>query len=232
MKRKPRTSSIAGRTTSVSLRGSRVGETRLKRSQQRAEGKRQTREALLAAGLEAVIEEGLDAGLDGICARAGYTRGAFYVHFKNREELLVAITEHVLGAIVEAALVVDPARGVAASIDRFSEGLEAGAWPLVPKIRIATVRMMDAMNRWPAIRSAFDGFLGVAIERLTHLIARDQAAGRARNDVGARELANALVTMAMGTIMLTNTGIRIDRGAQRALLQTLIRPPRAAAAHA
>src|SRR5262245_37416602 len=46
-------------------------------------GKQETREALLRAGMEMFAEQGLDApSLDALCARAGFTRGAFYVHFK------------------------------------------------------------------------------------------------------------------------------------------------------
>jgi len=33
--------------------------------------------------------------LDDICDRAGFTRGAFYVHFADREALLVAVMDHV-----------------------------------------------------------------------------------------------------------------------------------------
>jgi hypothetical protein len=85
--------------------------------------------------------------------------------------------------------------------------------------------MVDAIDRWAAIRATFDRFVGVAIERLTHMAARGQAAGEVRRDVGPRDLAAMLVTVAFGTIMLANTGIRTERGRQRALLLALIRAP-------
>jgi len=78
------------------------------------------------------------------------------------------------------------------------------ARPLLPKIGIATVRMVDAIER-------------------------EQAAGHVRGDVGARDLATLLVTMAMGTIMLMNTGVRTERGKRRALLLEMIRPPKGVA---
>ena len=206
----------------------RFGESYLRRQQQRADAKRVTRQTLLDAGLEEIIEHGLDAGLDAICARAGYTRGAFYVHFKDREAFLLAIAENVLHAIVDATVSAET-QGVASSVERFAEALQAGAWPLVPGIRVATVRLMDAIDRWPAIRAAFDRFLTVAIERLTRLAAQEQAVGRVRRDVGANELAILLVTFAIGTIMLTSTGIRTERGSRRALLLRLIGLPGAVA---
>src|SRR5258708_2245779 len=57
----------------------------------RGDAKQQTRAALVAAAGRVFHERGLDASLDEICAAAGYTRGAFYVHFKDREDLIAAV---------------------------------------------------------------------------------------------------------------------------------------------
>ncbi|MGH7328029.1 MAG: TetR family transcriptional regulator, partial [Polyangiaceae bacterium] len=57
----------------------------------------ETRDALIAAGAMEFAEKGVDGpSLDGICARAGFTRGAFYVHFRDRDDLLVAVVDRVL----------------------------------------------------------------------------------------------------------------------------------------
>jgi len=130
----------------ASRRSALRGKSNLRRQQQRADAKRVTRQMLLDAGLDEIIEHGLDVGLDAICARAGYTRGAFYVHFKDREEFLLAIAENVLHAIVDSTVSAEAEEGVKSSIERFAGALEAGVWPLVPKIRIATVRMVDAID--------------------------------------------------------------------------------------
>ena len=69
----------------------------------REAAKQETREALIAAALVEFAAHGVDApSLDAICARAGYTRGAFYVHFRDREELMVAVVERVMGGFLEA----------------------------------------------------------------------------------------------------------------------------------
>lgn len=129
--------------------------------------KDETRRALIAAGLVEFAEHGLDLpSLDAICSRAGYTRGAFYVHFKNREAFLLALAERVLDAIVETALSMPAEGGLAGTIGHFSDALEAGIWPLEPKIRVATVRLIDATERWPAIRTAFDRFTLVPSSRI------------------------------------------------------------------
>ena len=74
----------------------------------RAELKAQTREALILAGITLFQEQGLDApSLDAICEAAGKTRGAFYVHFEDREAFQVAVMERILHAYLAgcAALV-------------------------------------------------------------------------------------------------------------------------------
>ncbi|MDT3396595.1 TetR/AcrR family transcriptional regulator [Streptomyces sp. B1866] len=51
-----------------------------------------TRAALLRAALAAFAEHGFQATtIEQVCARAGYTRGAFYSNFSSKEELFLAL---------------------------------------------------------------------------------------------------------------------------------------------
>jgi AcrR family transcriptional regulator len=60
----------------------------------RAERQAQTRAALLDAAAELVVERGLaGASAEAICARAGYTRGAFYSNFESKEHLFVELLQ-------------------------------------------------------------------------------------------------------------------------------------------
>src|SRR5690349_19366571 len=62
----------------------------------RAETSAETRDALIKAGIELFAESGLDApSLDAICARAGKTRGAFYVHFADRDAFIAAVMDSI-----------------------------------------------------------------------------------------------------------------------------------------
>ena len=64
----------------------------------------ESRAALVQAAFELFAEQGLDVpSLDAICDRAGYTRGAFYVHFKTREDTIVAVMDQV-GAVFFASM--------------------------------------------------------------------------------------------------------------------------------
>src|SRR5215212_2654399 len=71
----------------------------------REQAKAETREALIMAALDEFAAHGLEApSLDAICARAGYTRGAFYVHFKDRGDLLIAVVEHALTHFMDSVI--------------------------------------------------------------------------------------------------------------------------------
>src|SRR6185312_9484384 len=103
---------------------------RRKPAESRAETKAETRDALIDAAATLFGRDGLDApSLDDICAKAGYTRGAFYVHFKSREELIVAVVERhsrrALDAIVGAGDEVD----LAAVVRRFTDAVATGRYP-------------------------------------------------------------------------------------------------------
>jgi AcrR family transcriptional regulator len=55
----------------------------------------ETRQRLLQAALEVFAQEGFGRStVDQVCARAGYTRGAFYSNFETLDELFLAAWEH------------------------------------------------------------------------------------------------------------------------------------------
>jgi AcrR family transcriptional regulator len=54
-----------------------------------------TRNLLIAAAQDVFARKGFTgATLDDIAATAGYTRGAFYVHFKSKEDIFLAVNDH------------------------------------------------------------------------------------------------------------------------------------------
>ncbi|HEY4059129.1 MAG TPA: TetR family transcriptional regulator [Kofleriaceae bacterium] len=68
----------------------------------RQQTKAETRLALIDAAITEFGRHGFDVSLDQLCASAKLTRGAFYVHFADREALIVAVMQHVLGSFVNA----------------------------------------------------------------------------------------------------------------------------------
>ena len=60
--------------------------------------RRQTRDHLLDAAAQVLAERGFHgASLDEVAAAAGFTKGAVYSNFKNKEDLFLALLETLLG---------------------------------------------------------------------------------------------------------------------------------------
>ncbi|HEX2285720.1 MAG TPA: TetR/AcrR family transcriptional regulator [Mycobacterium sp.] len=102
----------------------------------RKEKQAQTRAALVEAAREVLAERGLaDTSLDGIAARAGYTKGAVYANFTSKEELYLALLDErfagELERLTSALAGVEPpteeARGAAREFMRFV--WSDPAWP-------------------------------------------------------------------------------------------------------
>ncbi|GAA3615290.1 TetR/AcrR family transcriptional regulator [Nonomuraea rosea] len=124
--------------------------TSARRSQQ--ERTRATTGALVAAARELFISDGFSAtSLDAICARAGVTRGAFYHHFSNKEQIfreVYAADQKELAVVVRQAFQArrDPWDGMSAGCRAL---LEASLEPAVRQITL--VEAPGALD-WAAMR--------------------------------------------------------------------------------
>src|SRR3954449_8707159 len=88
----------------------------------RSERQAQTRQALIDAAAEVVLERGYaGASVEAIAARAGYTRGAFYGNFRSKQELFVEVLQQRVASVYTRL-----ARDVAASPDAASPRELAG----------------------------------------------------------------------------------------------------------
>jgi AcrR family transcriptional regulator len=187
----------------------------------RAESKRATREALLKAGLAELVEHGLDTpSLDAICARAGFTRGAFYVHFKDRDDFLIAVTDWVLSSVIDALVGVEGETDLGEVIQRFvayATRNDAGAFP------IATHRVFEAIARSEQLRRRFDGVIAEAAERLGKVIERQQSNGGLRRGLDGRSIAYMVIAMGVGATSLRDAGVQLKAGEVGANLLSLLK---------
>jgi len=196
----------------------------------REAAKQETRQALLDAGLAEFLEHGLDnPSLDAICARAGYTRGAFYVHFEDREQFLVAVMEEVLSHFFDSII----ATGAAASdleetIQRYAAVLAIGQIPWGEAGSVRLFHLLDVCTRSPEIRQRFVQMIGEAAARVEHAAREGQQAGTVRADVGAAEIGILLVALAEGLVSLIDAGVRVAPEALRDAVLALLRPARLA----
>ncbi|MFW5875463.1 MAG: TetR/AcrR family transcriptional regulator [Myxococcota bacterium] len=184
--------------------------------------KQATREALILAGIEAFAEDGLDKpSLDAICARAGYTRGAFYVHFKDREDFQVAVMEHVVGALVTGLLgsggqEVD----LEQSIRTFADAVSTGALPNPGAVR--SYHFFDACMRSEKLRKRFVLVLRDAMERAAQAMKQGQRKDRFRRDLDAAHVATLLTALVIGAETLSEMGVPFDvHGAADTLIRML-----------
>jgi AcrR family transcriptional regulator len=182
----------------------------------------ETRQALILAGLAEFAEHGLDApSLDKICARAGFTRGAFYVHFKDREEFIVAVMEWRLGAFFDAIIGTgDTETGLEPTVRRFVEAvlemthgapaLGVGGNANAEGTTIQLHRLLEASERSPLIQDRLVGMLEGAVQRVTDVAGEEQAIHAMREDVDAKVVGSLMVALAIGVVTAVEAGLRFD----------------------
>jgi AcrR family transcriptional regulator len=198
----------------------------------REKAKAETREALVQAALAEFAAHGLDApSLDTICARAGFTRGAFYVHFRDRDELVAAVMDRAFGAFLDAIIptgaeVHDLERTVRRYADATVGLLQlrertgrAGA-PLAAGVPLH--RILEACSRSPGLRARFVALLGQAAERVARTAAAGQRGGAVRADVPPQTIGALLVTLALGFLAAIDAGAPVDAPAARDAVLALL----------
>jgi TetR/AcrR family transcriptional repressor of nem operon len=195
----------------------------------RETSKLETREALVAAGLAEFAERGLDVpSLDAICARAGYTRGAFYVHFRDRDDFLETVMERVFGAFLDAIIATgDGAHDLEQTVARFADAasLLARSRPRPLALSIDLHRVLDACARSPVLRARFVSMLSGASDRVAAAVATGQEAGSVRGDISPAVLGSILSTFALGVVAALDVGAAVDVDELKAAALKLLRPP-------
>ncbi|MCC6624797.1 MAG: TetR/AcrR family transcriptional regulator [Deltaproteobacteria bacterium] len=192
----------------------------------RAETAAETREALIAAGLELFGAHGLDApSLDAICAHAGKTRGAFYVHFADRDAFLEAVMaragEDYLAGVVGAG---DTPLDLGVIVARFLASIATGAYPLTRPGGPRPHQLLDACARSPAVRARYVALVEQTIGRVRDALAASAPRPELDPDVAARVLRATVI----GAQTMLERGVRLDvPRAARELVRLLTARPEA-----
>jgi TetR/AcrR family transcriptional repressor of nem operon len=124
----------------------------------RSTSKPDARARLLDAALSAIRTKGYSAtSVDELCAAAGFTKGAFFHHFKTKDELGVAAADH-WSALTGAVFAAAPYHAHAAPLDRILGYLafrKARLQGGVPEFTCLVGTMVqEAYETAPAIREA------------------------------------------------------------------------------
>ena len=148
------------------------------------------REALLAAAADA-LGEASDAPLERITSAAGLTRRAFYGHFANRDELVVAVIDVGAARLNAIAAETDaPHAPTAIAL------LGARLWGAVEHVRL----LAGMAVREPYATHAAEALAPVR-ERLRALVERGVAEGTVRPDIRADVLARLIESAAIAVLL-------------------------------
>ena len=190
----------------------------------RATNAARTRRKLVAAATELFAEQGLTRpSLDAICARAGFTRGAFYVHFKTREDLIVAVVEQVMRSFIDAITAVEGADAdLATTITMFTTSVEAGAVPFPGRVR--PHQILEACARSEKLRVKYSELLHLARERLSAAVRRGQQSGALRQDALPDSVAQLLLAAVLGVEVAADLDLPHDASGVGQLVITLLTP--------
>jgi TetR/AcrR family transcriptional repressor of nem operon len=181
--------------------------------------KQETREALIRAGMAAFTEEGVDLpSLDAICARAGFTRGAFYVHFKDRDDFFAAVVDQSLRDFINWVLATtgDGQAGLAGVIDRFFTVLIEGR-KLTDPHKLLMQIAARGVQRGREADAPYRFLIRGAIDRLTQFARDGQITGVIKRDLEPDQLGLLLVASAVGFVVLFGGGLDRNLSEVRAL---------------
>jgi AcrR family transcriptional regulator len=193
----------------------------------RRDAKQATRLALVRAAIELFTLRGFDGpSLDAICERAGYTRGAFYVHFKDRDELIAAAMGHALERLLDDVIADgDTGDDIERTVIRFVD------YALRPLPKTSELigplfhQTLEACRRSEEVRKMFVGVLADAIERVSVAARAGQERGGVRSDVDAEEVARVLVILALGARVAVEVELPLDVARTRDAALRLLRRP-------
>jgi AcrR family transcriptional regulator len=194
------------------------------KSKTRQHAKAETREALIRAGMSAFSEQGVDLpSLDAICARAGFTRGAFYVHFKDRDDFLEAVVDRVVTDFVTSVVAADDSGDdLGTTIGRFLEAAVAGRVPLLGHQQRFMQLMAQGMQRAGPMRERFRVILQGVHESLQAAAERGPRTGRVRTALPPKEIATLLLAAALGLAQLLEAEVELDyAGLERSVFELL-----------
>lgn len=192
----------------------------------RDETKRQTRQKLIDAGIELFARDGLDRpSLDAICEHAGFTRGAFYVHFTDREDFLVAVMEQAGGPILDAILTTDAASDFSEVVARFLAAVMDGTYPLTPQGGVRPHQLLDACSRSERVRELYVRLIAESIERLGVTIGRSQDSATLRADLDPEATATVLLALVIGAQTMMELDAPLDLATVSATVVRMLRGP-------
>jgi AcrR family transcriptional regulator len=188
--------------------------------------KEDTRAALVGAATELFARHGLDGpSLDDIAAAAGKTRGAFYVHFDDRDALLTAVMAETGEKTLDQFLGPREAPlDLAAVLTGFVAKIGAGRYVLGPGGGVKPHQLMDACARSREIRDRYAAIVSDTLTRLSGAVRTAQQSDQVRRDVAAVDVAALLFAAVLGIQTMLELELPLDVPGAGAAALTLLNP--------
>ena len=201
---------------------------------QRSESSPDARTRLLDAAMQVIRARGYSATtVDDICRAAGLTKGAFFHHFKSKEDLAVRAAAH-FSEMAERLFGAAPYRELADPLDRLLGYVDFRTVILVGPVPEFTcllgTMVQEAYDTHPSIRRACDEFIGVHAAEVAKDIAAAKALYAPSAEWSAESLALYTQAVLQGAFVLAKSkgGPEVARDClahlHRYLLQLFHRP--------
>ncbi len=187
-----------------------------------------TRERLIIAAMNEFAEKGFrDPSIHDICKRAGFTRGAFYANFVDRDELIGAVMDKKLSGFMSETIEGDQMGDVPTMIINFVMAATGKAWEVEGSVRWRFHHSLEACAASDPVRIKYLE----AVDRMrAHIKAQviiGQRDGRVRRDVDAGAITGMMVGLAYGGIVMTELGASYDFAPVAAGILQILAPPSA-----
>ena len=190
--------------------------------------RRRTREKLVEAARAAFADHGTAVGVADICEAAGFTRGAFYSNFGDKDELLRAVMEpqldETLAQIEEMMARAEDTSDPAALVERF-----LGVVNLDRDLFLIRSELALAAARDPAEHAAELAPLEQLLQRLTEAIVDALARHGLRFSVDPGDAVRMLAAVAdhshqQSLIRQTDDATRLARATMPAIVAAITEP--------
>ena len=171
------------------------------------EYKKEAKKRIIAAGVEVMSEKGYSqTTMEDIAAHLGVSKGALYLYFKSKEDLIVESAKNMqshLSQLRRMQMAASPTRD---PLDVWIEMLD-NFLPFDPKINRLYFELVAITERNPEINKISAKNLAEEIEMIGHEIASQQKKGLVRTDADPRTIAVAMISIFNGLRLMNILGV-------------------------
>ena len=170
------------------------------------EYKEEAKKRIIAAGVEVMSEKGYSQTTMGdIAAHLGVSKGALYLYFKNKDDLIIESAKKMQSHLSELRRTQMAASPTKNPLDAWTEILDSFI-TFDPKINKLYFELVAITERNSEVNEISAKNLAAEIEMIEHEIASQQQMGLVRVDADPRTIAIALISIFNGLRLMNVLG--------------------------